>query len=132
MHLSQSQVAPSIAVSDMARARGFYEGTLGLSVMMELPDGSVVYACGNGTALLVYPSGFAGTNQATYAGWMVEDFDGAMEELRAKGVTFEEYDFPGLKTENGVAEYGEGYGKGSWFKDPDGNILSLSTMPPQE
>jgi catechol 2,3-dioxygenase-like lactoylglutathione lyase family enzyme len=127
MHLTEGRVAAAIAVSDMDRARGFYEGTLGLSASRELPDGSVIYQCGGGTGILVYPSGFAGTNQATYAGWEVEDFDGAMEELRGKGVTFEEYDFPGLKTENGVAEFGPGF-KGAWFKDPDGNILSLNSM----
>ena len=130
MHLTQGRVAPSIAVSDMERARAFYEDTLGLSAARELPDGSVIYETGGGTGLLVYPSGFAGTNQATYAGWMVADFEGAMQELRDKGVTFEEYDFPGLKTENGVAEFGEG-GKGAWFKDPDGNILSLNNELPE-
>jgi catechol 2,3-dioxygenase-like lactoylglutathione lyase family enzyme len=113
--------AATLPVSDMERARAFYEGKLGLTVQQEDPGG-VNYAVGSST-IFVYPSEFAGTNQATAAGLEVTDLDGAMAEMRSAGVTFEEYDLPGMKTENGVVEM-EG-ARGAWFKDPDGNILSL-------
>jgi catechol 2,3-dioxygenase-like lactoylglutathione lyase family enzyme len=113
---------PTIAVSDLERARKFYEGTLGLKVKQERPDG-IQYEAGGGTVLLVYPSQFAGTAKSTYMGFDVADVDQAVGELRGRGVVFEEYDMPGLKTVNGIAEI-EGE-KGAWFKDPDGNILAL-------
>jgi catechol 2,3-dioxygenase-like lactoylglutathione lyase family enzyme len=106
----------------MARARAFYEGTLGLPVAQDF-EGSVVYACGDGSRLFVYPSEFAGTNKATAAGWEVADIAAAMAELRDAGVTFEEYDMPGLTTVDGVATFGPS--KSAWFTDPEGNILAL-------
>jgi catechol 2,3-dioxygenase-like lactoylglutathione lyase family enzyme len=111
----------SIAVSDLERAKGFYGGTLGLTAKEERADG-VIYETG-GTWFLVYPSQFAGTAQSTYMTFETAGLDQAMKELRDAGVTFEEYDFPDLKTVNGVAEIAGV--RGSWFKDPDGNILAL-------
>jgi catechol 2,3-dioxygenase-like lactoylglutathione lyase family enzyme len=113
---------PTIAVSDLERAKKFYGGTLGLKVKDERADG-IRYEGGGGTLLLVYPSQFAGTAKSTYMGFDVPDLEKAVEELRGRGVVFEEYDMPGLKTVNGIAEI-EGV-KGAWFKDPDGNILAL-------
>ena len=86
-----------------------------------------MYRAGS-SGVFVYPSEFAGTNKATAATLVVADTVAAVEELRGKGVTFEEYDMPGLKTENGVAELGGV--KGAWFKDSEGNILALTEMPP--
>ena len=120
--LNKYPVVAVLAVTDVDRARKFYEGVLGLTVQREGEDG-ISYECGGGTGLLVYPSQFAGTNQATAAGWSVDDLDAVMADLRGRGVTFEEYDLPGLKTENGVASFPGG--RGCWFKDPDGNILAL-------
>jgi catechol 2,3-dioxygenase-like lactoylglutathione lyase family enzyme len=115
--------AATLPCADMARARQFYEGTLGFSVVDENPAG-VMYQVGS-SQLFLYPSEYAGTNKATAAGLEVDDLDGTMAELRGKGVTFEEYDLGEYgKTENGVMDMGEG-GRGAWFKDPDGNILSL-------
>ncbi len=74
--------------------------------------------------LLVYPSSFAGSAQSTAAEWVVRDIGAVMAELRSRGVEFEEYDFPGLKTENGLAMIGDS--KGAWFKDSEGNILSIT------
>jgi catechol 2,3-dioxygenase-like lactoylglutathione lyase family enzyme len=113
---------PTIAVSDLERARRFYGETLGLKVKDERADG-IRYEAGGGTLLLVYPSQFAGTAKSTYMGFDVADLETAVEELRGRGVVFEEYDMPGLKTVNGIAEI-EGV-RGAWFKDPDGNILAL-------
>ncbi len=121
--LKDADVMPTIPVSDLAAARKFYEETLGLEAVREDMMG-VMYKCGGGTALLVYPSAGAGTSQGTYAGWKVDDLDAEMEYLRGKGVEFEEYDMPGLKTSDGVAETG-GL-RSAWFKDPDGNILAIT------
>ena len=116
------RATPTIAVSDIERAKKFYGETLGLKARDERVDG-IRYETGGGTWLLVYPSQFAGTAQSTYMGFDVDDLDEAVAELRGRGVVFEEYDMPGLKTVDGIAEI-EGF-KGAWFKDPDGNILSI-------
>ena len=125
--LADAPVNAGLPASDIERARAFYEGTLGLPLVQDV-EGALMFACGNGTMFFVYPSEFAGTNQATAAGWQVADIEAAMDELRGKGVTFEEYDMPGLKTEGGIAEVAGS--KGGWFKDPDGNILAVFEPPP--
>ena len=119
--LEKSNEIPTIAVSDLGRARKFYEETLGLKAMDERSDG-VRYKVGS-TWLLVYPSSFGGTNKATYMSFEVDDVEKTVKELRDRGVTFEEYDMPGLKTVNGIAEI-QGV-KGAWFKDLDGNIIAV-------
>lgn len=121
--LKDAMVMPTIPVSDLAAARKFYEETLGLDVSRDDLMG-VMYECGEGTAILVYPSAGAGTSEGTYAGWKVDDLEAVMKELRGKDVEFEEYDLPELKTTNGVAEMGGM--KSAWFKDPDGNILAIT------
>jgi catechol 2,3-dioxygenase-like lactoylglutathione lyase family enzyme len=115
------RAAATLPASDLTRARAFYEQTLGLEVEEESPSG-VQYRAGTG-ALFVYPSEFAGTNQATAASFEVDDIEATVADLRGRGVTFEEYDFPGLKTEKGIADL-EGE-RGAWFKDTEGNILAL-------
>ena len=113
---------PTVAVSDMDRAKQFYGDVLGLKVDQERPDG-VLYEAGGGSLILVYVSQFAGTAQSTCVSLEVADVDEAVKELRGRGVVFEEYDLPGIKTVDGIAEI-EGL-KGAWFKDPDGNILAV-------
>jgi catechol 2,3-dioxygenase-like lactoylglutathione lyase family enzyme len=112
----------TIAVTDLERAKAFYGGTLGLTAREERSDG-VTYESG-GTWMLVYPSRFAGTNQATTMTFEVNDLEAVVTDLTGRGVTFEQYDFPGLQTdERGIAEIqGE---RGAWFKDPDGNIIAV-------
>ncbi|MBK8294594.1 MAG: VOC family protein [Solirubrobacterales bacterium] len=125
MSLSQSKIAAVAAVSEMNRARAFYEGVLGLSAIDGSPEAEeVVYACGEGTELVVYLS-MAGAGKATIAAWEVEDLEAEMDGLTASGVKFEHYDEPGPKTdERGVAElHGE---RIAWFKDPDGNTYAIS------
>ena len=114
----------TIPAKDLAGTRKFYEDVLGLKVYREDPAG-ITYHSGD-SILFLYPTEFAGTAQHTLGGFQVSDIEAAMADLRAKGVTFEEYDMPGLKTVNGVAELGGE--KGAWFKDPEGNILSLSEV----
>jgi catechol 2,3-dioxygenase-like lactoylglutathione lyase family enzyme len=121
--LSDAEVGAAIAVKDLDAAKGWYEKMLGLTPEREASDG-VYYRCGGGSSFFIYPSSFAGTAQNTVAGWRVQDLEREMEELRSRGITFEEYDFPGVKTENGVAQF-EG-GRGAWFKDPDGNTFALT------
>lgn len=122
MALSQAKAAATIAVSDMGRAKKFYTDVLGLKVNEE-DEAGIEFACGGGTLLGIYPSQFAGTGESTVAGFDVTDLDTEMKELRDRGVSFEDYDLPGLKTENGIAKLGPG--RGAWFKDPDGNILAV-------
>jgi catechol 2,3-dioxygenase-like lactoylglutathione lyase family enzyme len=122
--LDSSMAVPTIAVSDLGRARKFYEETLGLKFMDETPGG-IRFQAGNGTWVFVYPSQYAGTNQATCMAFEVDDIQATVKDLRDRGVTFEEYDFPGLKTVDGIADLGQE--KGAWFKDLDGNILSIGT-----
>ena len=117
--------AAVIAASDLARARSFYEGVLGLKVGEESPDEGegVLYELG-GTRLMVYATSFAGTAKNTVFAIDTDDLARDMAALRDKGVVFMDYDFPGLTTVDGVAELdGE---KTSWFEDSEGNILALS------
>jgi len=121
--LNNAPVTAILPVVDMQRARKFYEDTLGLPVKEELAADHLLYECGEGTALLIYKRGQTKADH-TAAGFWVQDLDAEMAELRNKGVVFEEYDFPGLKTANGVATIGNE--KSAWFKDPEGNILALT------
>jgi len=121
--LGKHPVIAYIPASDLARARKFYEETLKLEVKEAGPVGAM-YACGQGTQAFLYKSAGAGTNKASTLFWDVADLEAEMKELRARGVKFEEYDFPGLKTKGGVAE-GDG-NKAAWFKDTEGNILAIS------
>lgn len=122
--LGSKQAAVNLAVKDVKRARAFYEGTLGLVPTAEMGADMVSYECG-GTPLWVYRSEFAGTNKATAAGWTVgKDIGAIVEDLAGKGVKFEHYDMEGMKREGDI-HAGSGM-KIAWFKDPDGNILSLA------
>jgi catechol 2,3-dioxygenase-like lactoylglutathione lyase family enzyme len=127
MGLSDCSVQPLLAVSDLDRATRFYEQQLGLVAGEREPEG-VRYPCANGTELFVYYSAEnAGQSQATLAGWFVDDLDETMQELASRGVTFEHYDQPGLKTdERGVFESGRF--RAAWITDPDGNTLSLTQV----
>jgi catechol 2,3-dioxygenase-like lactoylglutathione lyase family enzyme len=121
--LSKAPIIPYIPVSDVPRARKFYEQTLGLKMKEENPEG-VLYECGKGSVVFVYRSAGAGSSKASVAFWDVAELDAEVAELRSKGVKLEDYDMPGVKTVNGIATNGKI--KAAWFKDPDGNILALS------
>lgn len=125
MSLSNYEVRASIAVSEMARAVAFYEGKLGLSGVEDPQDHSRVYVCGGGTSLHVYASPTnAGKAPATLATWHVTDLEQVVDELRAKGVAFEQYHDEQLQTdERGIHTLGNG--KVAWFKDPDGNTFAI-------
>jgi catechol 2,3-dioxygenase-like lactoylglutathione lyase family enzyme len=123
--LGESRVMTAIPVSDVDRARRFYEGILGLKfVGGPRADGSLEYECGRGTGLFTYPTREnAGKSPATLAAWQVNDIQTTAKALRDEGVPLEDYDLPGLKTEHGIATLPRA--KALWFKDPDGNILNV-------
>jgi predicted enzyme related to lactoylglutathione lyase len=120
--LRSAPILAYIPVSDVSRARRFYEDTVGL-VPREEFAGGVIYECG-GTEAFMYPTPNAGTSRASQAFWAVADVEAEVAELRSKGVKFEEYDMPGLKTKNGIATGGGA--KTAWFKDTEGNIMAIS------
>jgi catechol 2,3-dioxygenase-like lactoylglutathione lyase family enzyme len=121
--LRTSAIIPYIPVADVARARKFYEEKIGLRPTEEYAGG-VIYECGNGSWVFMYPSRGAGTSKASTAFWAVDDVVAEVNELKARGVVFEEYDMPGLKTVNSIASGGGA--KTAWFKDSEGNILGIS------
>jgi catechol 2,3-dioxygenase-like lactoylglutathione lyase family enzyme len=121
--LGNKDVAANIAVSNLQTAKKFYEGTLGLKQVGAEGDELIAYRSGNST-LLVYRSDYAGTNKATAVTWTVgEELEGIVRALKTKGVAFEHYDMPGMTLKGEVHVAGDM--KIAWFKDPDGNILSI-------
>ena len=122
--LGDKRVMTTIPVADVQRARAFYEGVLGLRfVAGPRADGSFEYECGGESGLYTYPTTEnAGKSPATLAAWHVDDIEATARALRAREVVLEEYDMPGLQTEEGITTLRGG--RTIWFKDPDGNILN--------
>ena len=120
--LGKADATPMIAVKDLDRARTFYEETLGLEEIDDFGEGFMLKS--GSSKVNVYRSEFAGTNKATALTFAVDDIDQEVEALKDKGIFFEKYDLPGLEP-RGDLYVGEGGFKTAWFKDPDGNILSL-------
>jgi catechol 2,3-dioxygenase-like lactoylglutathione lyase family enzyme len=115
--------ATMIPAKDLERTRRFYEDVLGFSVDYE-DQGGITYKSGS-TTFNLYPTQFAGTAQHTLIGWAVDDIEAVVDDLASKGVTFEQYDMGELKTDaKGIAQMGP-QERGAWFKDPEGNILSV-------
>jgi catechol 2,3-dioxygenase-like lactoylglutathione lyase family enzyme len=111
-----------IPTGNLEAARRFYEDVLQFEPIYENPGG-ITYRSGK-TLFSLYLTQSPGPAQHTLIGWIVEDIEQMTDELRARGVTFEQYHFPGFSTNEkgiGVVE-GE---KGAWFRDSDGNILSI-------
>jgi catechol 2,3-dioxygenase-like lactoylglutathione lyase family enzyme len=121
--LGDKDVIATVSVKDLAMARKFYEGTLGLHVADAEGAEALTFDSGH-SKLIVYRSEYAGTNKATALNWKVGDgLELLVAELRQKGVTFEHYDFPGSIRKGDVHVMGTH--RAAWFKDPDGNIISL-------
>jgi catechol-2,3-dioxygenase len=120
--LEDVRVTAVIPVSDLGKARAFYEKMLGLRPEeVREAEGEVMYSL-NGTRLLVYQTE-AAKGEATKAGFIVDDLAKEMADLRSHGVVFEDFDLPRLKTVDGVLERAED--KAAWFKDLDGNYISI-------
>ncbi|WP_173164197.1 VOC family protein [Phytohabitans suffuscus] len=123
--LSDHTPVATLPTADVARARGFYENTLGLTPLEEDPGG-VMYKCGSGK-LFVYQSEYAGMNQATAVSFAVPDekFDDEVDALRSKGVTFQTFDYEGMDWKDDVMVSEQM--RAVWFSDPDGNVLNVGT-----
>jgi catechol 2,3-dioxygenase-like lactoylglutathione lyase family enzyme len=121
--LQDSDIQATIPVTDLDRARAWYADRLGLRPEQEFPGGALRYVVGEHSAFLLFLTDAAGTSEHQVASWMVDDLDAEVAELRGRGVTFEEYDQPELKTVAGIARTPAG--KGAWFKDSEGNLLTL-------
>jgi predicted enzyme related to lactoylglutathione lyase len=120
--LQKAPMYAYIPVTNLQRARQFYEQKVGLAPAREVAGG-VTYEFENGTACFMYPTPNAGTSKASQAFWTVADVEKEVAELKARGVKFEEYDMPGLKTKNSIAT--SGGAKTAWFKDTEGNIMAI-------
>ena len=129
--LSNARVHAVIPVTDLGRARQFYEGVLGLTVkQVQEQRGTVVYECG-GTHLEIYRRQSASSGDHTIAGFeLSDDFDAVVDSLVAKGLTFDTFTIPGVPLHwdaRGVLKDGD---RGAaWFKDPDGNVLVITQNP---
>jgi predicted enzyme related to lactoylglutathione lyase len=126
MMLKDAPIRAYIPVTDLARARKFYESKIGLHAK-EAYAGGVIYDCG-GSEVFMYPTPNAGTSKASQAFWSVDDVEAEVADLKARGVTFEEYDMPGITMKNSIATGGGA--KTAWFKDTEGNILAVSQRLP--
>ena len=115
----------TLPASDLARAKKFYAEKLGLSPSTESP-GALFYVTGGGTRFTIYPTPNQTRGGHTQMGFSVDDVEKTVAVLRAAGVVFEEYDFPGLKTNHGIADLG--YEKAAWFRDSEGNLLALGQL----
>jgi predicted enzyme related to lactoylglutathione lyase len=120
--LSTAPIRAYIPASNLARARKFYEQTIGLQPKEEYAGG-VIYECG-GAEVFLYPTPNAGTSKASQAYWQVRDVESEVADLKARGVKFEEYNMPGVTMKNSIATAGGA--KTAWFKDTEGNILAVS------
>ena len=120
--LRDMDAVATLAVKDLDAAGRFYEKTLGLSRAGDPEEESLVFESGD-TTINVYRSNFAGTNKATALTWAVDDVEDVVQTLKSKGVRFEHYDLPETRREGDVHVSGDL--KVAWFKDPDGNILSV-------
>ena len=121
--LADYPASATLPAADVQRARQFYADKLGL--MPEREDaGGLFYRCGDGASFLIFPSAGSASGTHTQLGWTVDDVEAEVAQLKGRGVVFEEYDTPDLRTVNGIAATGPV--KSAWFKDSEGNLLGLA------
>lgn len=123
--LKHSDIHATIPATDLGRARAWYADKLGLNPDQEFP-GALRYQVGRNSWFLLFSARAAGTSEHQVAAWVVEDLETEVAELRSRGVTFEEYDRPGLRTVDGIATTPAG--KAAWFKDSEGNVLTMTQL----
>ena len=115
----------ALPVEDLARAKAYYRDKLGLEPTREV-EGALFYEGSSDSGFLLFPTSGRPSGQHTQMAWFVTDIVATVAELKRRGVRFEEYDFPGLKTIDGVADLG--YEKSAWFRDSEGNLLALGQL----
>lgn len=123
MSLATRAVTVMLPVEDVDRAKKFYVESLGLVHTATDPEGSEVFELAGGTSLSLLPRPGGTRSDATAMSWEVDDVGAAISDLQERGVTFEDYDFPGLKTVDHIATM-DGH-QAAWFSDPDGNVLCI-------
>ena len=127
--LKNGRVATRLPAQDLERAKAFYAEKLGLEPVEER-EGGLRYVCAAGEFALFESAG-AASGDHTQMGWEVDDIEATVRDLRARGVVFEEYDLPGLKTVDGIADIDGNYPskgsgeRGAWFRDSEGNMLGI-------
>jgi catechol 2,3-dioxygenase-like lactoylglutathione lyase family enzyme len=123
--LGDHPIAPVLLAKDLAAAREFYHERLGLEILAESDD-EIRFKCGGGTHLSVTRSTVGTADEQTQAGWQVPDVRAEVAELRSRGVKVEDYDLPGLKTEDGIADIG--FAWAAWIIDPGRNALAITQL----
>ena len=123
--LGAHPISPVLLATDLSAAKEFYHGRLGLQILSE-SDAAITFGCGGGTQLSVTKSSTGTADTQTQASWLVDDLRAEVAELRERGVTVEDYDLPGLKTEDGVADIG--FAWAAWIIDPGKNALGILQM----
>jgi catechol-2,3-dioxygenase len=121
--LSTTPIYAVLPATDLGRAEAFYRDKLGLEPTQR-QDGTLIYTTGAGSTFQIYETPNAGTAENTQMGWATDDFETEIQQLRDRGIRFEDYDFPELTTINGVADLPDVLA--AWFKDSEGNILCVS------
>ena len=122
--LSNSKVEANIPAGDLKRARDFYADKLGLTPSEEFGEEALAYRTAGGTSFNIYRTEYAGQAGHTIAQWHVGDIESEVRDLKAKGITFEVYDMPGVTWEGEIASI-EGMGRAAWFKDSEGNTMCI-------
>jgi catechol 2,3-dioxygenase-like lactoylglutathione lyase family enzyme len=124
--LSERRIHSTIPAADLGRARKWYSDKLGFEPIRELPGG-LMYDAAEGTRFVIYPTPNAGKSPNTLMGFATPDIEAEVRELKARGVVFEEYDYPTLKTVNSIATSGPV--RSAWFRDSEGNIIGVVQLP---
>lgn len=124
----KARAAAALPAQDLERAKAWYADKLGLTPAGFDLTGSVLYQLSDGTGFLIFQSSGRPSGTHTQMALEVQDFDTVLKDLRSRGVKFEDYDLPGLKTVDGVAQFGEV--KAAWFKDSEGNVIGIGTPVP--
>src|SRR5215212_4206709 len=122
--LDSGTVTANIPAADLKRAREFYAEKLGITPSAEVEGMMLLYKTAGGTTFSIYETEFAGQAGHTIAQWHVDDVEAEVRDLKARGLSFEQYDMPGVEWKDGVASI-PGMGKAAWFKDSEGNILCV-------
>ncbi len=130
-----ARLRSTLPALDLARATAFYRDTLGLAVVLETQDGvafevradpqSPRVGWADSATFFVYPTPNPARGGHTQMGFLVDDIEALVADLKGRGVAFEEYDNPAFRTVDGIASIARGGGMGAWFKDTEGNLIGL-------